>query len=115
MFKGKFDCRMEVIHKVFHRLELFGSAQKDQEDIVWESSQMWMAQMKAYWIASLWQTMKGWRMVLAYGVSMAVPTSWRKYLSMNEKLLFSRMGSSSIPMLWGLWATGGRVLVCNFM
>ena len=77
--------------------------------------QTWMAQMKAYWIASLWQTMKGWRMVLAYGVSMAVPTSWRKYLSMNEKLLFSRMGSSSIPMLWGLWATGGRVLVCNFM
>ena len=35
--KVKFDCRMEVIHKVFHRLELFGSAQKDQEDIVCES------------------------------------------------------------------------------
>ena len=27
---------MEVIHKVFRRLVLFSSAQKDQEDIVYE-------------------------------------------------------------------------------
>ena len=56
---------------------------------------------------------------LAYGVatvaSMVVPTSWRKCLSMNKELLFFRMVSSSIPIVRGLWATGGRVLVCNFM
>ena len=34
VFKSKFDCRMEVIHEVFQGLEPFGSAQKDQEDIV---------------------------------------------------------------------------------
>ena len=56
---------------------------------------------------------------LAYGgavlVPMAVPTSWRKCLSMNERLLFFRMVSSSIPIVWGLGPSGGRVLACNFM
>ena len=46
---------------------------------------------------------------------MAVPTSWRKYLSMNERLLFFRMVSSNIPIEWGLGAPGGRVLVFNLM
>ena len=111
MFKGKFDCRMEVIHKVFHRLELFGSAQKDQEDIVCESPPDVDGPneglLDSFFVATHER--------LAYGVSMAAPTSWRKCLSMNEKLLFFRMISSSIPIVWGLWATGGRVLVCNFM
>ena len=42
---------------------------------------------------------------VAYGgaalVPMAVPTSWRKSLSMNERLLFFRMVSSSIPIVGG--------------
>ena len=36
MFKSKFDCRMEVIHEIFHGLELFSISQKDQEDIIYE-------------------------------------------------------------------------------
>ena len=36
VFKSKFDCGMEVIHEVFHGLGLFGGAQIDQEDIVYE-------------------------------------------------------------------------------
>ena len=35
--KSKFDCGMEVIHEVFHGLGLFGGAQIDQEDIIYES------------------------------------------------------------------------------
>ena len=34
-------------------------------------------------------------------VPMAVPTSWRKCLSMNERLLFFRMVSSSTPIVQG--------------
>ena len=56
---------------------------------------------------------------LAYGgaalVPMAVLTSWRKCLSMNERFLFFRMVSSNAPIVWRLGATGGRVLACNFM
>ena len=56
---------------------------------------------------------------LAYGeaalVPMAVPTSWRKCLSMIERLLFFRMVSSTTPTVWGLGVSGGRVLACNFM
>ena len=39
-------------------------------------------------------------------VPMAVPTSWRKCLSMNERLLFFRMVSSNTPILWGLGHLG---------
>ena len=56
---------------------------------------------------------------LVYGgavlVPLALPTSWRKCLSMNERLLFFRMVSSNIAIVWGLGAPGGRVLACNFM
>ena len=56
---------------------------------------------------------------LAYGgadlVPMAVLTSWRKCLSMNEQLLFFRMVSINAPIVWGLGAPKGRVLACNFM
>ena len=56
---------------------------------------------------------------LAYGgaalVPMAVSISWRKYLSMNERLLFFRMVSSNTSIVWGLGPTGGRVLAYNFM
>ena len=48
-------------------------------------------------------------------VPMAVPTSWRKCLSMNERLLFFRVVSSNTPIVWGLGTPGGRVLACNFM
>ena len=56
---------------------------------------------------------------LAYGgvalVPMAVPTSWRKCLSMNKRLLLFRMVSSNTLIMWGLGVPGGRVLACNFM
>ena len=48
-------------------------------------------------------------------VAMAVLTSWRKCLPMNERLLFFRMVSSNTPVVWELGAPGGRVLACNFM
>ena len=51
---------------------------------------------------------------LAYGgaalVPMAVPTSWRKCLSVNERLLVFRMVSSNTLIVWGLGPPGGRVL-----
>ena len=58
-------------------------------------------------------------------VSMAVPTSLRKFLSMNEMFLFSGW-FQVIFQLWGggggggggggpLGAPGGRVLACNIM
>ena len=56
---------------------------------------------------------------LAYGgaalVPMAVLTSWRKCLSMNETLLFFRMVLSNTSIVWGLGAPGGRVMAFNFM
>ena len=56
---------------------------------------------------------------LVYGgvvlVPMAMPTSWRKCLSLNERLLFFRMVSSNTLIVQGLGAPGGRVLACNFM
>ena len=56
---------------------------------------------------------------LAYGgealVPIAVLTSWTRYLSMNERLLFFRMLASNTPIVWGLGAPGGRVLACHFM
>ena len=71
--------------------------------------------MKASWIVSSWHPIKR----LAYGgaalVPMAVPTSWRKCLSMNEGLLCLRIVSSSIPIKWGLGASGGRESACNFI
>ena len=48
-------------------------------------------------------------------VPIAVPTSWRKCLSMNERLLFFRMVSSNTPIVWRLGVPGGRVLACKFM
>ena len=46
---------------------------------------------------------------------MAVPTSWKKCLSMNERLLFFRMVSSNTPIVWGLGEPGDRMLAFNFM
>ena len=54
-------------------------------------------------------------MVEAALVPMALLTSWRKCLSMNERLLFFRMVSSNIAIVWGLGAPGGRALAFNFM
>ena len=69
-----------------------------------------IAQMKASRMVSSWQSMKK----LAYGgaalVPMAVPTSWTKCLSMNERLLFFKFLSSNTPIVWRLGAPGGRVL-----
>ena len=52
---------------------------------------------------------------MSYGgaalVPMVVPMSWGKCLSMNERLFFLRMVSSSILIVWGLGATGVRVLM----
>ena len=49
---------------------------------------------------------------LAYGgavlVPMTVPISSTKCLSMNERLLFFRMVSGNVPIVWGLGAPGGR-------
>ena len=49
---------------------------------------------------------------LAYGGTALVPatvrTSWRKCLSMNERLLFLRIVSSKTPMVWALRVPGGR-------
>ena len=44
-----------------------------------------------------------------------MPTNWRKCLSMIGRLLLFRMVASNTPIMWGLAAPGGRVLVCNFM
>ena len=49
-------------------------------------------------------------------VSMAVPTSWRKCLSMNKRLLFFRMVSSKIPIVWGMGHLGvgyWHVILCR--
>ena len=74
-----------------------------------------IAQIRASWMVSSWQSMKR----LPYGgaalVPMAVPTSWRKCLSMNESLLLFRMVSSNTSIVWGLGVPGSRVLACNFM
>ena len=37
MFKSEFDCGVEVIHEIFHGLELFGGAYEDQGDVTYES------------------------------------------------------------------------------
>ena len=51
---------------------------------------------------------------LAYGgaalIPMSMPTSCRKCLSMNERLLIFRMVSGNTPVVWGLGPAGGRVL-----
>ena len=65
-----------------------------------------IAQIKASRVVCLWQPMKR----LIYG-----ETSWRKCLSMNGRLLFLRMISSNIPILWGLGTSWYRVPACNFM
>ena len=71
--------------------------------------------MKASRIVSSWRSMKR----LAYGgaalVPMAVLTSWMKCIYMNERLLFLRIVSSCIPIVWGLGAPGSRVSACNFI
>ena len=72
------------------------------------------AQIKTSQMVSWWRPMKR----LAYGetalVPMAVPTSWRKCLSMNERL-FLRMVSSNIPIVWGIGVPGSTVSALNFM
>ena len=71
--------------------------------------------MKASRMVSSWWPMKR----LAYGgvalVPMAVPTSWKKCLSMNKRLLCLRIVSSSIPIVRRIGAPGGRVSACNFI
>ena len=74
-----------------------------------------IAKMKALRMVSSWQPMKR----LVYGgaalIPMAVPTSSRKCLSMNERLLFLRIVSSKTPIVWGIRAPSGRTSACNFM
>ena len=74
-----------------------------------------IAQMKVSRMVSSSRPMKR----LAYGgaalVPMAVATSWRKCLSMNERLLFLRIVSIKTPIVWGLGTYGGRMSECNFM
>ena len=69
-----------------------------------------IAHIKASRMVSSWLPMKR----LAYGgaalAPMAVATSWRKCLSMNERLSFLRIISSKMPIMLGLGASGGRVL-----
>lgn len=68
------------------------------------------AQMKASQMVSLWRPMKR----MAYGVAAFVPiavlSSWRKCRYMDERLLFFRMISNSILILWVLAAPEGRAL-----
>ena len=74
-----------------------------------------IAQMKVLQMISFWQPMKK----LVYGgaalVPMAVPASWRKCLSMNERLLFLRIVSSKMPIMWGFGVPGDRMSACSFM
>ena len=37
MFNGEFDCMLKIAHEIFHELELFGSAQQNSEDVIYES------------------------------------------------------------------------------
>ena len=37
MFKGEFDCMLKIVHEIFHELELFGNAQQNNEDVIYES------------------------------------------------------------------------------
>ena len=64
-------------------------------------------QRKASLMLLLWQPIKGFR----YGGT----TSWRKCLPMDARLLFLRIGSSNILIMWGLETTGSRASACNFM
>ena len=73
-----------------------------------------IAQMKVSQMVSMGRPIKRLACGGAALVSMAVPISWRKCLSMNERLLFFRMVSSNTPILRYLGAPGGKVLACNF-
>ena len=74
-----------------------------------------VAMMKAFRMVSSCRPMRR----LAYGgaalVLMTVPASWKKCLSINERLLFFRIVSSNTPIVWGLGAPGSRVLARNFI
>ena len=35
--KSEFDHRVEVVHEILHGLQLYGGAQEDQEDAIYES------------------------------------------------------------------------------
>ena len=88
VFKSGFDHGVEVVHEIFHELDLFGGFKEDHGDVIMNLFQKGIALMKASRKVSASRHTKR----LAYGgtalVPMAVPTSWRKCLSMNERLLF---------------------------
>ena len=109
MFKSEFDRGVEIIHEVLHGLELFGCAYEDQEDVIYEPLPERDCPDEGF---------RNGFFVTAHeevGIWWGSPTSWRKRLSMNERLLFFRMVSSNTPIVWGLGAPGGRVLACSFM
>ena len=91
---------LKIVHEIFHELELFGSAQQNSEDVIYESFAEGDCPDKD--LISSWLPMKR----MTYGVVALVPiavlTSWRNCLSMNERLLFFRMFSSKIPIVWDL-------------
>ena len=99
MFKSGFDHGVEVVHEIFHELDLFGGSKEDHGDVIMNLFQKGIALMKASRKVSSSRHTK----MLAYGgaalVPMAVPTSWRKYLSTNERLLFFMFFRSNTPIV----------------
>lgn len=73
-----------------------------------------VAQIKASRMISSWQPMKR----LTYGAAalapMAVLTSRRKCLSLNERFLFLRMVLSNVSIVWGFGVPGGQGVSMQF-
>ena len=115
MFKNELDCKVEVVHESPMDLSSLIVPKKIRKMLSQNLFQKGIAQIITSSMVSSWQPMKR----LAYGraglVPVAVPTSWRKCLPMNERLLYFRMVSSNILIVLGLEVPGGKVLACNFM
>ena len=99
MFKSEFDRGVEVIHEIFHELELFGCACEDHEDVIYESLPERDCPDEDFPDGFLLTTHEEVGNGGAALVPMAVLTSWRKCLSMNEGLLFFRMASINAPIV----------------
>ena len=96
VFESEFDRGVEVFHENLHGLELFGGAQEDQEDVIYESLTEGDCPDKGF--------LDGFFM-----------TTRRKFLSMSGRLLYFRMVSSNTSILRGLGVLWGRVLACSFI
>ena len=112
MFKSEIDCGVEVVHEILHGLELFVVPRKMSSMNLFQKT---IAQINVSQMVSSWRPIKRLANGGAALLPMAVPTSWRKCLSMNERLLFFRMVSSNTAIAWGLGVLKDRVLVCTFM